>query len=57
MGRGDMQRYWAPLVVLAGASRKMWHLKVFLFPLLYFKLIDELRIGLPRRSRSFAWQS
>ena len=25
----------------------MWHVKVLPFPLLYFKLIDDIRIGLP----------
>ena len=42
MGRGDMQRYWAPLVVLDGASSKMWHVKMFSFPLLHFKLKDGI---------------
>ena len=31
--------------------------KFLLFALLYFKLIDDIRIGLPQHSRSIAWQS
>ena len=31
--------------------------KFLLFALLYYRLIDEIRVDLPQHSRPFAWQS